>query len=112
MEPITYQQFEKVHIAVGRIVSVHDFPEAKKPAYKLEIDFGPEIGVKWSSSMITVHYTKEVLVGQLIYAVINFAPKQIGKFFSEVLVLGTYDAENAVIIAQPEREVAVGSRLL
>jgi tRNA-binding protein len=110
-ETISHEDFEKVHINVGRIIAAEFFAEAKKPAHKLTIDFGPEIGIKRSSAQITVHYQPEELVGKLVMAVTNFPPKQIGTFFSEVLTLGFYDQENAIVLAQPEREVPLGARI-
>ncbi len=108
---ISYTDFEKVDIRVGQIVDVQDFPEARKPAYKLTIDFGPELGVKKSSAQITVHYTKENLKGRKVLAVVNFAPKQIGPFISEVLTLGTADKNGDVLLVDPGRGADPGSRL-
>ncbi|MBX7067563.1 MAG: tRNA-binding protein [Parachlamydiales bacterium] len=110
MEPIAFADFQKVDIRVGTILAVHDFPEARKPAFKLEIDFG-DLGVKRSSAQITHHYRKEDLVGRQVIAVVNFPPKQIGKFFSEVLTLGLPDAEGHVVLLQPTLGVPNGSRL-
>jgi len=111
MDQISYAQFEAVGICVGRIMAVHEFPEAKKPAYKLEIDFGPEIGIKHSSSQLVAYYTPTDLLGRLVYAVVNFAPKRVGPFTSEVLTLGSYDQFGNVVLATPEREVPLGTRL-
>ncbi len=108
---ITYNDFMKVDIRVGKILQVEDFPQARKPAYKLTIDFGPEIGMKKSSAQITRHYTKEELVGKLILAVVNFPPKQIGPFRSEVLVLGVPDAEENVVLLTPDKAVPIGGRM-
>jgi tRNA-binding protein len=108
---ISYADFEKVDIRVGRIVDVDDFPEARKPAFKLKIDFGPGIGVKKSSAQATTHYTKADLQGRLVLAVVNFPPKQIGPFMSEVLTLGAPDPDGAVVLLVPEREVPLGGRL-
>jgi len=108
---ITYAEFEKVDIRVGRIVTAEDFPEARKPAYKLSIDFGPEIGVKRSAAQITKHYKKDELVGKLVMGVVNFPVKQIGPFMSECLTLGFSDADGAVVLAQPERDAPLGSKL-
>ena len=108
---IEYADFDKVDIRVGQIISVEDFPEARKPAYKLTIDFGSEIGSKKSSAQITVYYKKDELVGKKILAVVNFAPKQIGPFVSEVLTLGTPDANGDVILANPSDNAVLGSKL-
>lgn len=108
---ITYQDFEKVDIRVGKIVEVLDFPEARKPAYKLTIDFGSEIGVKKSSAQIVHHYTKDELLNRLVMGVVNFPPKQIGPFISESLTLGFADREGFVVLAEPNKEVSLGSRL-
>ena len=96
---------------VGRVVSVEEFPEARVPAWKLTIDFGPEIGTKRSSAQLTVHYRRDTLIGRQVAAVVNFAPRQIGKFMSEVLVLGFPDAEGAVVLVAPDKSVANGGRL-
>jgi tRNA-binding protein len=108
---ITYNDFVKVDIRVGKILQAEDFPQARKPAYKLTIDFGPEIGVKKSSAQITRHYTKEELAGKLILAVVNFPPKQIGPFRSEVLVLGVPDEEENVVLLTPDKSVPIGGRM-
>ncbi len=107
----TYEDFQKVDVRVGKIIAVQDFPEARKPAYKLTIDFGPEIGVKRSSVQITRHYTKDALVGRLVIGVVNFPPKQIGPFVSEVLTLGVADANGDVVLLSPNRDVPVGGRM-
>jgi tRNA-binding protein len=107
---ITYGDFEKVDIRVGRIVKVEDFPQARKPAYKLTIDFGTEIGLKKSSAQIT-NYTKEELLGKQVMGVVNFPPRQIGPFFSEVLTLGVPDSEGNVILLSPTREVPLGGKM-
>jgi tRNA-binding protein len=108
---ISYPDFEKVDIRVGRVIQVDDFPEARKPAYKLLIDFGGELGVKKSSAQATALYTKEALVGRLVLAVVNFPPKQIGPMMSEVLTLGVPDGSGNVILVVPEREAPLGGRL-
>lgn len=108
---ISYDDFLNVDIRVGTILEANDFPEARRPAYKLIIDFGDEIGIKKTSAQITVHYTKEDLVGKQIAAVTNFPPKQIGKFMSEVLVLGFFDENEAVVLVEPNQKVPNGGRL-
>lgn len=108
---IDFDDFLKVDIRVGRITHVEAFPEARKPAFKLRIDFGGDIGEKKSSAQITKHYTPETLVGHEILAVVNFPPRQIGKFMSEVLVLGVPDAEGEVVLLRPDINVPVGGRL-
>ena len=109
--PLSYADFEKVDIRVGRIVAVEDFPQARKPAYKVRIDFGPEIGIKKSSAQATKHYSKEALIDRLVVAVINFPPKQIGPYVSDVLMLGVPDSEGGVVLLMPEREVPLGGRM-
>ncbi len=109
---ITWDDFEAVEIRVGTILEVHDFPKARKPAYQLLIDFGPEIGQKRSSAQITVLYTKEELVGRQVVAVTNFPPRQIANFFSEVLVTGFADEHGNIVLSQPERIVPNGTRLI
>ncbi len=108
---ITYADFEKVDIRVGRITRAEPFPEARKPAYKLWVDFGPEIGVKRSSAQITKHYAPEELVGRQVLAVVNFPPRQSGPVMSEVLVLGVPDDEGAVVLIGPGHEVPLGGKL-
>jgi tRNA-binding protein len=109
--PIAFDDFLKVDIRVGRIVAVDPFPQARKPAFKLTIDFGPEIGTKRSSAQITVNHTLNDLVGTLVLAVVNFPPRQIGPFLSEVLTLGVPDANGDVMLIRPDRDVPVGGRL-
>jgi len=108
---ISYDEFAKVDIRVGTIVEAEPYPEARKPAYKLRIDFGPGIGIKRSSAQITVHYRIEDLVGRQVAAVVNFPPRQIGKFMSEVLTLGFPDADGNVVLMMPEQAVPNGGRM-
>jgi tRNA-binding protein len=110
-EQIDFAQFVAVDIRVGTIVAAHPFPEARKPAYKLEIDFGPGVGVKRSSAQITAHYDISTLVGRQVAAVVNFPPRQIGKLMSEVLTLGFADDSGDVVLVAPERPVPNGARL-
>ncbi len=107
---IRWEQFEAVDMRVGRIVAVEDFPEARVPAWKLEIDFGPEIGRRRSSAQIT-NYSREALDGSLVVAVVNFPPKRIGPLLSEVLVLGALDDELGVVLLRPDRDAALGDRI-
>ena len=109
--PISYDDFARVDIRVGTIVEAEPFPEARKPAYKLKVDLGPEIGTKRSSAQLTVHYTREELIGRQVAAVVNFAPRQIGPFMSEVLVLGFPDAAGAVVLIAPTKAVPNGGKL-
>lgn len=108
---ITYDDFEKVDIRVGRIIKVEDFPKARKPAYKLMIDFGADIGTKRSSAQVTHHYTKEALLGMMVVCVVNFPPKQIGPFISEVLTLGLPDSSGNVVLLSPTAEVPLGGKM-
>ncbi len=108
---ITYQDFENVDIRVGTILNVENFPEARKPAYKLTIDFGSEIGIKKSSAQIIKHYTKEELVNSQVMGVVNFAPKQIGPFISETLTLGVADENGDVVLLRPTQSVPNGSKM-
>lgn len=110
-DTITFDDFMKVDIRVGQVIKVEPFPEARKPAFKLQIDFGPEIGVRKSSAQITRHYTIEQLEGRHVAAVVNFPPRQIGPFMSEVLTLGFPDAEGEVVLVGVDREIPLGGRL-
>ena len=111
MQTITWNDFQNIDMRVGTIVEVHDFPEARRPAYKLLIDFGDEIGMKKSSAQITDLYDKESLLGKQILAVVNFPPKQIGPFMSECLVTGLHRADGAVVLAAVDKDIPNGSRL-
>jgi tRNA-binding protein len=107
---IDIDHFQAVDMRVGRVMAVDDFPEARVPAWKLTIDFGPEVGTKRSSAQIT-HYSREELEGSLVVAVVNFPPRRIGPFSSEVLVLGALDPDKGVVLLRPDQETAVGSRI-
>ncbi|MBC7131790.1 MAG: tRNA-binding protein [Roseovarius sp.] len=111
MAEIGFDDFLKVDIRAGRVIRAEPYPEARKPAIKLWIDFGPEIGEKKSSAQITAHYTPEALIGRQVLAVVNFPPRQIGRFVSEVLVLGVSDAAGGIVLVGPDREVPAGGRL-
>ena len=106
----TIEDFDKIDMRVGRVTRVDEFPEARHPAWKLEIDFGPEVGVKRSSAQIT-HYPRESLEGRLIVAVVNFPPRRIAGFESEVLVMGALDGEKGVVLLRPDDDVALGDRI-
>ena len=108
---ISYDDFEKVDIRVGRVVDVQDFPEARKPAFKLWVDFGPDIGIKKTSAQVTQNYSHDDLKGRMVAAVLNFPPRQIGKVLSEVLVLGVPDAEGEVVLIGPGQDVPLGGKL-
>ena len=111
MESINWAHFEKVEMRAGTIVEALEYPEARKPAYKVKVDFGP-LGTKWSSAQITAHYTPAQLIGRQIIGVINFPPKQIGKFMSEFLVTGFADGNGDIVLATLERPVPNGSKLM
>ena len=111
MDAISFDDFLKVELRVGRVLSAEVFAQARKPAYVLHIDFGPELGVRKSSAQITVHYTPEELVGRLVVAVVNFPAKQIGPLMSECLVTGFHDADGAVALCVPDKNVPLGTRL-
>ena len=111
MPEITYDDFASVDIRVGKIVAVEDFPEARKPAYKLTLDFGDEIGTKRSSAQLTKHYTKEDLKDRLVLGVVNFPPRQIGPFMSECLILGVPDETGECVLALPDTGAIVGGKL-
>jgi tRNA-binding protein len=110
-ETIAYGDFERVDIRVGTITDAQPFPQARKPAFKLVIDFGPEIGVKRSSAQLTIHYKADQLIGRQVCAVVNFPPRQIGPFISEVLTLGMPDADGAVVLVKPDFKVPNGGKL-
>lgn len=109
--PIGFEDFMQVDVRIGQVLAVDAFPEARKPAWKLTIDFGPDIGVKKSSAQITAHYSRDQLLGRKVAAVVNFPPRQIGPFMSEVLTLGFPDAAGEVVLVGVDREVPVGGRL-
>lgn len=111
MAEIEFDDFLKVDIRVGRIVKAEPFPEARRPAFKLVVDFGPEIGEKKTSAQITVHYAPEELIGRQVAAVVNFPRKQIGKFMSEILVLGFPDENGEVVLIGPDKPVPIGGRM-
>jgi tRNA-binding protein len=111
MKEISWEEFETVELRVGKIVAVEDFPQARKPAYRIQADFGPEIGLKKSSARVTDLYAKEDLLGKQIIGVVNFPPKQIGPIRSEFLLTGFYREDGAVVLAIPEREVPTGAKL-
>ena len=108
---IDFKDFEKVDIRVGKVIEVEDFPEARKPSYKLEIDFGEEIGLKKSSAQLVSNYTKEELIDRFILAVVNFPPRQIGSVMSEVLVVGVPDENGECILIKPDSDVPLGGKL-
>lgn len=112
MHAIEWADFMKVELRIGTILEVMEFPEARKPAWKMRIDFGPDIGIRMSSAQITALYSKQELVGRQIVGVVNFPPKQIGPFRSEALVTGFHDEQGRVVLAMPERQVPNGTKLL
>ena len=111
-DPITFDDFMKVDIRVGKVLRVEDYPEARKPAIKMWIDFGSEIGERKTSAQVTAHYTPETLVGKQVMGVINFPPRQIGKFMSEVLVLGLADEAGKIVLLSPDQDVPLGERMV
>jgi len=111
MDLIQWSDFEKIDLRIGSIIKAEEFPEAKKPAYKLTIDFGPEIGIKICSAQITALYNKKRLKNVQVIAIINFPPKKIGPFISECLVLGAYNAKNDVVLLHPQREIYNGAKV-
>lgn len=111
MAEITFDDFLKVDIRVGKVLRAEPYPEARKPAIKLWVDFGPEIGERKTSAQLTAHYTPEGLVGRTVMGVVNFPPRQIGKFMSEVLVLGVPDADGEVVLLTPDQDVPLGGRM-
>ena len=111
METISWSDFEKVELRAGTVVEVEDFPEARKPAYKVRVDFGEELGVRRASAQITAHYTRDELLGRQVVAVVNFPKKQIGPMMSECLVTGFYREDGTVVLAVPERVVPNGAKL-
>ncbi len=111
VDVITFDDFMKVDIRVGKILRAEDFPEARKPAIKMWIDFGSEIGERKTSAQVTAHYTPEILVGKQVMGVVNFPPRQIGKFMSEVLVLGLADNEGGIVLLSPDQDVPLGERM-
>ena len=108
---ISFDDFLKVDIRVGRVVEAQPYPEARKPALKLWVDFGEEIGIRKSSAQITRHYTPDTVTGLRVMAVVNFPPRQIGRFMSEVLVLGTPDTDGEVVLLRPDKDVPIGGRM-
>lgn len=112
MDTISWSDFEKIDLRIGKIIEVSDFPEARKPAYKVKVDFGSEIGIKKSSAQITDLYSKTDLLDKLVVAVTNFPPKQIGPFMSECLITGFHNQDGHVVLAMPENDVPLGAKLM
>ena len=112
MDTIAFADFLNVELRVGRVLKAEPFPQARKPAYILHVDFGPELGVRKSSAQVTAHYTPDELVGRLVVAVVNFPKKQVGPLMSECLVTGFHDADGAVALCVPDRDVPLGTKLL
>ncbi|QDT10803.1 tRNA-binding protein [Stieleria marina] len=108
---ITWQEFQNVDLRAGTVTSVDEFPEARRPAYKITVDFGSEIGVRRTSAQITVNYTKEELIGRQVIGVVNFPPKQIGPMMSEILIVGFYHDDGSVVLAVPDRSIPNGAKL-
>tara|TARA_R110000850_G_scaffold4626_18_gene20573 strand:- start:2730 stop:3068 length:339 start_codon:yes stop_codon:yes gene_type:complete len=111
VDNISFDDFMKVDIRTGRVIKAEDFPEARKPAIKMWVDFGGDIGVRKTSAQVTVHYTPESLIGRQVMAVVNFPPRQIGPFMSEILVLGVPDADGAIVLITPDLETPIGGRM-
>lgn len=111
MDNISFDDFMKVDIRTGRVIKAEAFPEARKPAIKMWVDFGGDIGVRKTSAQVTVHYTPESLIGRQVMAVVNFPPRQIGPFMSEILVLGVPDADGAIVLVTPDLETPIGGRM-
>lgn len=111
MQTIAWQDFGKIELRAGTVVAAEQFPEARKPAYKLKVDFGPELGIRQSSAQITVHYQPEELIGKQVLGVVNFPPKRIGPFISECLICGFYREDGSVVLAVPDKPVSNGAKL-
>lgn len=111
MEQIAWEDFQKIDMRVGTVVDVQDFPEARRPAYKVKVDFGPEIGIKKSSAQITANHSKTDLLGRQVICVVNFKPKQIANYFSEILITGVADEAGNIVLATPESQVPNGGKL-
>lgn len=111
MAEITFDDFMRVDVRVGRVIRAEPYPEARKPAIKMWIDFGPEVGEKKTSAQVTAHYNPETLIGKQVMAVVNFPPRQIGNFMSEVLVLGLPDTDGEIVLLSPDQDVPTGGRM-